>query len=176
MKKINFNLPVLLFALLFLLFAQKELRAKEHSLCKTGEKIIFSCRLKGPASKTVSICASKNLSEKTGYLKYRFGKPKAIELEYPQTNENTLSAFRLQKYYRPSQGDLKSIWTYSLSFENEGHRYEVHSDYNGDYQGGGRDFFGVIVDGDENKALHCKGAKIDHFRDAGGIEDLVPKE
>ncbi|WMJ08867.1 hypothetical protein [Nitrosomonas sp. sh817] len=50
------------------------------SHCQPHEQIIFSCSL---GKKTVSVCASKDLSADNGYLQYRFGQPGRIELNLP---------------------------------------------------------------------------------------------
>jgi hypothetical protein len=50
----------------------------QESLCRAGELVIFSCRI---GHKTASACASATLGPASGYVRYRFGKPKAIELD-----------------------------------------------------------------------------------------------
>lgn len=50
--------------------------------CTEGEVTLFSCQLK--KGKTVSVCASKDLSPTTGYLQYRFGKIGKIEMSLPE--------------------------------------------------------------------------------------------
>lgn len=50
--------------------------------CTDNELTLFSCSLK--KSKTVSVCASKDLSPKSGYLQYRFGKLGKIEITIPK--------------------------------------------------------------------------------------------
>ena len=51
-------------------------------LCTPAEKIVFSCTL---GAKTASICASPDLTETSGYVQYRFGTDKQLELVYPKT-------------------------------------------------------------------------------------------
>lgn len=51
-----------------------------ETLCKQQEQVIFSCSL---GKKTVSVCASNDLSANSGYLQYRFGQPGRIELNLP---------------------------------------------------------------------------------------------
>jgi hypothetical protein len=69
------------------------------SLCDKGEKVIFSCTIKQPA-KIVSLCASADFAKDRGYLQYRFGLPRKIELEFPRTRENTQAAFKYSHYFR----------------------------------------------------------------------------
>lgn len=51
-----------------------------NSLCTAQEKIIFNC---STGSKLISVCASPDLAEKTGYLQYRFGPQGKPELAIP---------------------------------------------------------------------------------------------
>jgi hypothetical protein len=53
----------------------------EVTNCKGNEDIYFSCPLAN--GKTVSICAKNNTDPTKGYVQYRYGRPDAIELEYP---------------------------------------------------------------------------------------------
>jgi uncharacterized protein len=52
-----------------------------QSHCSNEEITLFSCRLK--KQKTVSVCASTNVSANAGYLQYRFGRIGQIELVLP---------------------------------------------------------------------------------------------
>lgn len=51
------------------------------SHCADNEKTIFTCAT--GAKKVLSVCASKDFSEKAGYLQYRFGPKGAPELAWP---------------------------------------------------------------------------------------------
>jgi len=53
------------------------------SLCRNEEQIIFSCPL-ARSPKIISICGSKLLNSKTGYLQYHFGRIGAVELQFPR--------------------------------------------------------------------------------------------
>jgi len=53
------------------------------SHCSANEQTLFSCNI---GRKTVSVCASTDLSTKAGSLQYRFGPPGAPELTYPATD------------------------------------------------------------------------------------------
>lgn len=73
-------------ALLPLLLSCLAATAAESSfLCTAEEQVVFACELKN--KKIVSICASKQLSATAGYVQYRYGTSKAIELEYPSKRE-----------------------------------------------------------------------------------------
>jgi hypothetical protein len=95
------------------------------SLCERDEKIVFSCPLAKPA-KIVSLCSSKELTKDRGYLRYRFGLPGKIELEYPKDGERPQEAFRYSHYFR-SQVDETEI-----SFSLNGYEYSIVDDYNGE--------------------------------------------
>ncbi|HEX8097265.1 MAG TPA: hypothetical protein VF507_04490 [Pyrinomonadaceae bacterium] len=93
------------------------------SLCAADETVVFSCTTKG-AGKLVSLCGSKQLDEKRGYVQYRFGRPGKVEMEFPRTREKTQSAFRLTRYTRP-------LVTYlALRFESGGYLYSIHQNDN----------------------------------------------
>jgi len=65
------------------------------SHCNANENVIFSCNT---GKKVVSICASKTLNAKSGYLQYRFGKigsPEALIPSKPENFRKTVSAFYL---------------------------------------------------------------------------------
>lgn len=95
------------------------------SLCAKDERVIFSCPVKRPA-KTVSLCASKDLTSERGYLQYRFGLPGKIELEYPKDRQGTQAKFQYTHYFR-AQFD-----TTSINFTIDGYEYSVFDDYNGE--------------------------------------------
>jgi hypothetical protein len=98
---------------------------KTGTLCEKGERVIFSCPVKRPA-KIVSLCASKDLTNETGYIQYRFGLPGKIELEFPKDRTGTQQKFQYTHYFR-AQFDLTEI-----SFTNDGYEYEITDDYNGE--------------------------------------------
>jgi heat shock protein HslJ len=101
------------------------LRLQANSLCDKSEQIIFSCRLQRPA-KIVSLCASTDLEKEQGYLQYRFGLPRQIELEFPESRQATQQQFDYQHYFR-YQVDLTEI-----NFSIEGNRYQIFDAYNGE--------------------------------------------
>ena len=51
------------------------------SLCSPNEVVIFSCRAN---TKTISICASHDLSSSSGYMQYRLGSKSNVELVFPE--------------------------------------------------------------------------------------------
>jgi len=69
-----------------------DLAAARPSLCTAGEVPVFSCATTG--RKVVSLCASPDLSETTGSLRYRFGRPSGVEMTYPDDQTPPKAAFR----------------------------------------------------------------------------------
>ncbi len=53
--------------------------------CTDNEQTLFSCILK--KHKTVSICASKDMSPTSGYMQYRFGKLGKVEITIPKSQK-----------------------------------------------------------------------------------------
>jgi hypothetical protein len=94
------------------------------SLCRKDEQVLFSCNT--AAAKMISLCGSKELEKKKGYLQYRFGKVGALELEFPQKLQDTQAAFRIDHYFRAR------VDRTHLSFVNGGYKYELYYYYEGD--------------------------------------------
>jgi hypothetical protein len=108
-----------------LLAAQALPESRSASLCRDEEKIIFYCAV-APGARIVSLCASNALDHRRGYLQYRYGKPGAIELQFPQARANTQIAFRYAHYFR-AQVDRTEV-----SFDNQGYRYTLFDYFEGD--------------------------------------------
>lgn len=108
-----------------LLAAQAVPKSQPQSLCRGEEKIIFSCAVT-PGARIVSLCASNALDHRRGYLQYRYGKPGAIELQFPQARANTQIAFRYAHYFR-AQVDRTEV-----SFDTQGYRYTLFDYFEGD--------------------------------------------
>jgi hypothetical protein len=89
------------------------------SLCGASEVAVFSCQLK-ENKKFVSLRSSKDLSDKSGFLQYRYGTPGKIELRYPEDLTGSQSRFGYDSYSRP---DLS---TFVLGFDNASSCYKKH--------------------------------------------------
>lgn len=59
-------------------------------------------------------------------MQYRYGKPGAIELQFPQARANTQIAFRYAHYFR-ARVDRTEV-----SFDNQGYRYTLFDYFEGD--------------------------------------------
>lgn len=141
-------------------------QAKIVSLCIEDEKTIWSCETTG--RKIVSICSSRDLTKERGYVKYRFGRPGRVELEYPRHNQNTQTAFSYFRYTRP-------LVTYlGLRFKAGGYDYEIYDNSN-EEAGGGSSEAGVTVTptGNTAKAVdhRCRKQVVHHLIE---LEDVVP--
>jgi hypothetical protein len=87
-------------------------------LCSPQEKIIFSCAL---SKKSVSLCASQDVSEAKGYLQYRIGADNdSLELELPNKNTHAQEFFHYGVESRSAKGSIKNVnlsvgeYTYSI--------------------------------------------------------------
>jgi hypothetical protein len=90
------------------------------TLCKLEETTVFSCAL--PKKKIVSLCASKDASENTGYMQYRFGRNiSSIELEYPHKKIPAKEVFKYYSFVFSKGG------TAAISFRIGSYRYSLFS-------------------------------------------------
>jgi hypothetical protein len=94
------------------------------SLCRSEEQIFFSCPIEASV-KTVSLCGSRTIDSRRGYIQYRFGRAGAVELQFPRDRANTQRVFRYAKYFR---AEVERI---EITFDAEDYRY-VLFDYYGD--------------------------------------------
>jgi hypothetical protein len=70
--------------------------------CTADEKIVFSCPVKG--QKIVSVCATKDLSNKTGMLTYRFGRKNRPEMTLPKNADGWRDTVRAGRVMYTSGG------------------------------------------------------------------------
>ncbi|WP_208450311.1 hypothetical protein, partial [Burkholderia gladioli] len=99
-------------------------KAKNRGKLKT---VVFNCELK-ENKKLVSLCSSKDLSNRAGFLQYRYGSPGKIELTYPEIKTGSQLHFGYDAY---SRADLS---TFILGFENGIYRYELSETTDGGEQ------------------------------------------
>ncbi len=80
------------------------------TLCMASERPVFSCRT---GKRTISVCASRDLSASAGHLTYRFGRSRQdVELTYPTDNEHPRQHFRFSS---PPSGAKSSAEQLSFS-------------------------------------------------------------
>lgn len=141
----------------------------EPSLCHKDEQIFFSCPISGSANR-VSLCGSNALDHRRGYLQYRFGRPGAVELQFPRDRANTQGAFRYTHYFRP-QVDRSEI-----SFDNGGYQYIVFSYYEGDVKPA-INTAGVRItkhrDSRPSVELHCRAPLVHRL---GLLANIIPRD
>lgn len=101
-------------------------RAYATDLCGAHEITVFSC--KTSKTKSVSVCASKNLARHSAssYVAYRFGSPTKLELDITHKNPLSTGDPRFYHYFRPQ------VDRFSLTFQGKGAVYSVFSEYDGD--------------------------------------------
>ncbi|NIF70961.1 hypothetical protein F3J16_12300 [Burkholderia sp. Ap-962] len=88
------------------------------SLCAAGDTVVFNCKLK-ENKKLFSLCSSKDLSNRAGFLQFRYGSPGKIELTYPEIKIGSQPHFGYDAYSRAD------VSTFILGFENGIYRYEL---------------------------------------------------
>jgi hypothetical protein len=89
-----------------------------ETLCRPTEVAVFTCRI-ARSAKIASLCASEKLTEQEGYVQYRFGTRKKIELEFPEIRQHSAQQFVLDFYIRPM------VTRSSISFEVHANRYTL---------------------------------------------------
>jgi hypothetical protein len=87
------------------------------TLCEPGERVYFSCAIKG---KVASVCGSKVIDQDSGYLQYRFGfLNKVPELVFPQQRVHPREGFQA------FQADSPQTFLYELNFSVHDYMYSV---------------------------------------------------
>jgi hypothetical protein len=76
------------------------------SLCQASEIIRFNCAIRD-TGKLVSVCSSRTLTKTSGYLQYRFGTHKKVELVFPPTTKTTQKAFTWESH--SELGDYEAL-------------------------------------------------------------------
>ena len=95
----------------------------ENGLCKANEDSLFTCHYK---KKLISVCASKNLSESAGYLRYAFGTKEKVELDYPQNRTLAKDNFKFFNGWSPG------VYS-SLEFNISSHTYYIYGSEGNNY-------------------------------------------
>jgi hypothetical protein len=120
------------------------------SLCGAGEAAVFSCPV--GQGKFASLCASTDLGEHSGTLVYRFGRPGALELVFPETPAHPRALFR-----RGSMGSAGGGGDF-VRFSRGPYTYTLYADV-----GPAGESAGVAVSQDGQAAAHlpCRGPALD---------------
>ncbi|QNA90408.1 hypothetical protein G4G28_21375 [Massilia sp. Dwa41.01b] len=91
------------------------LPAGAESLCAPHEPVVFACHV---GTKIVSLCRP---AEGEGVLSYRFGRPAALEMRYPEPGRPVRSAFTVSTLPLVGGGET------TVAFERGGYTYTVYS-------------------------------------------------
>ncbi len=135
------------------------------TLCQTDERVIFSCLVKS-GNRLVSLCGSKVLTDKSGYLQYRFGRGGRIELEFPGERQGSQQMFRYAHYFRPQ------VDRFSVSFTIKDHTYTVFKNYEGDIEPKGQDAgIHIALPGEKSREIPCVGLGKGNLHE---IKSVVP--
>ena len=137
----------------------------QGTLCQQDETVLFTCRLKD-GKKIVSLCGSTTLTAVDGYLQYRFGEAGKVELEFPRQRQETQKLFRYSHYFR------YQVERTAVSFDNNGYRYTIFDNYEGDTQPKvQQQGVEVAPPGAEQQAvtLLCRGAAGGHLSSLSAI-------
>lgn len=88
-------------------------------MCHESEQLLFTCTT---STKVASICASKDLSNSTGYAQYRIGliSHPQPEFSFPDEPAPPRGIFRLDSHPLPGGMDTK------ITFANKGYTYIIH--------------------------------------------------
>jgi len=120
-----------------------------NSLCSADETVLFNCQM-ASGDKTVSVCASSDLSNSGGYLQYRYGSNATmVDMRFPQDPSASQSVFNLV-----ADG---------LSFNNGSIKYKVYTDGSA----GIKTFW--AKDPSRNKVLPCAGTVTNQLQQLNGV-------
>ena len=108
------TLFVALIALTTNVFAEED----NNSLCEIDEQVIFTCQVN--SGKIISYCASNDLNNHDGYVQYRFGLKRDIELTLPDDFSHPKNIKTL--FYKKIKNRANE-YLYSLSINNGSYRY-----------------------------------------------------
>jgi hypothetical protein len=140
-----------------------------QSHCSQSEEIIFSCKI---GSKMMSVCSSKSLVSKVGYLQYRFGRLGALEFTYPRDIKSSIQRFKLSHYFRAK------VDRWELSFENKDMQYRVFSYLEEEERPPMRQG-GISISrfksAESSKSLYCSDGYADHLERLEGIVQAAPE-
>ena len=147
MRNCPIGLPLLLVAGLW---AGPGFGLSRPHLCAAGEEAVFACATR--SSKIIALCASPDLGEDKGSLRFISGVRGKIELSYPTQDTAPRATFS----YGVTGGTAGGAEF--LRFDSNGSTYTVFSDY---YRG--RERAGLVVErgGKRMSVQICKGGATD---------------
>jgi hypothetical protein len=141
--------------------------AQSDSLCEGSrvENTIFSCQVK---KKTLSICASTNLSKTSGYIQYRYGiNGGKMDLEFPTQSQKPSDFFLIGIETNYTYGDLN--WLRGTKGEFS---YVVYSNF----MHKGNEESGVKVFKNSKMIANLKCDEPDESFEVSQFEDILKKD
>jgi hypothetical protein len=96
----------------------------EGTKCYSNEDLVISFDIRN-SSKSLIVC----VSAQADYIVYRFGMKNHVELEYPEDKTNSWTNFTYNYYLRGGGPGNEGLDLNSLSFTNNGFKYEVYENY-----------------------------------------------
>jgi hypothetical protein len=97
----------------------------KDNLCGENEEVLLSFQLTD-SDKTATICISKNEQE---YIIFRYGTRDEIELEYPETSDNSWGKFTYSYYLRGGGIENEGMDANYLNFNIGGYSYRIYDEY-----------------------------------------------
>ncbi len=140
-----------------------------NSLCRSEEQIFFNCPI-AASVKTVSLCGSKTIDSRRGYIQYRFGEAGAVELQFPRDRANTQRVFRYAKYFRAQVERIE------ITVDAEDYRYVLFDYYDGDVKPAIREAGVRITRHSRNQQegeIKCAGNPISKL---GSLESILARD
>ena len=119
----NFRIIICIF---FILVAFSVEAKPIDPLRQKGETTLLAFRMKN-SGKYLSVCQGK--ADGRDYLVYRFGKPSAVELEFPVKKKDSWDEFRYWWYLRGGGPQNDGMDLNYLAFVNNDWEYVVYEEY-----------------------------------------------
>ena len=144
-------------------------KTQAATLCAASEEPVFSCTLKGPARKMVSLCASAaSAQQPRRSFHYLYGRPSKIELRYPDIGDGHEAFTFTRLRYAGATGG------YAHSFINEGFKYIVYA-----VEGTGFKESGLLVRREgasrTDREVHCRPSTLIKLKNNELWNDAVSK-
>ncbi len=114
-------------AIVFVILSLAATSVLAEDMCRRPrEKEVFG--FDTARGKTMSLFAG-DAGKETEYLVYRYGKIRAVELEFPKDKRHSFSRFTYSYYLRGGGSANEGLDLNYLTFENDGMKYTIYSEY-----------------------------------------------
>ena len=169
MKRIHSLVTATALSLVCFHASAQKMKTQAHGLCAASEEPVFSCTLKGPARKMVSLCASTASAQQGGRsFRYLYGRPSKIELRYPASgNGGNAFTFTRLRFAGATGG-------YAHTFSNGDYKYILYS-----VEGTGFKESGLLVQRQgslhASREMHCSATTLTAVKNDELWSDAVSK-